>query len=205
MMQTIAVAGILFLRNLAGIITRPYQTYRRIVTKGSLWELGYIGGLVGLYLATATVVKNPYFRPFFLTRQYIVLLSATGCTFCFVVGLCAIMGKLFKSSGTLRALVLGWGYSMVPTLTWFWITSILYIVLPPPRTTGFLGIAFSVVYLLFSAVVFFWKIILAYLTIRFALRFDFKKIVTTCAVGIPLLGIYSVAMYRLGIFKVPFI
>jgi len=205
MMQTIAIAGILFARNVAGILMRPYETYRRIVTKGSVWELGYIGALVALYLATATIVKNPYFRPFFLTRQYVVLLSATGCTFCVVVGLYAIIGRIFKSSGTLRALVMGWGYSLVPTLTWFWITSLLYIILPPPRTTGVLGIAFSVVYLIFSAVVLFWKIILAYLTIRFALRFDFKKIVATFAVAIPILGIYSVAMYRLGIFKIPFI
>jgi hypothetical protein len=205
MVHTIALAGISFGQHMVGIILRPYETYRRIVREGTVWELAYIAVLLGLYFATATLIKNPSFRPFLLTRQFVVLASATGCAYCTVVGLMAAIGRLLKSQGKLRGLALGWAYSLVPTLVWFWVTSFLYVLIPPPRTTSFLGIAFSVVYLLFSATVLFWKIILSYLTVRFALRFDFKKIALTGAIILPIMVIYSVGMYRLGIFRIPFI
>lgn len=203
--NTLTLSGIAFGRNIIGIITRPYETYRRIVTKGTAWELGYIAVLLALYFATATIVKNPYFRPFLLTRQFIVLSAAAGSVFCMVIILFSSFGKIYKSTGTLKGLILGWGYGLIPTLTWFWVTSVLYVIIPPPRTTGFLGIAFSICYLLFSACMFFWKIILSYLTVRFALRFDLKKIVLTWAVVLPVMFFYSVFMYKLGIFKIPFI
>jgi hypothetical protein len=205
MMQSIALSGICFGRNIIGIVTRPYETYRRIIAKGSVWELGYVGVLLTMYFITATIVKNPYFRPFFLTRQFIVLSSAAGSTFCLAIILFALMGKLLKSEGSLKGLFLGWGYNLIPTLCWFWVTSLLYVILPPPRTTGFLGIAFSVVYLMFSSVILFWKIILSYLTIRFGLRFDLQKILLTWAVVLPVMFLYSIFLYRLGIFKIPFI
>jgi len=205
MVHTIALAGISFGQNMVGIILRPYETYRRITREGTGWELVYIAGLLGLYFATATLIKNPSFRPFLLTRQFVVLASATGCTYCTVVGLMAAIGRLLKSQGKLRGLALGWAYSLFPTLVWFWITSLLYVLIPPPRTTSFLGIAFSIVYLLFSATILFWKIILSYLTVRFALRFDLKKIALTGAVVLPIMIVYSIGMYRLGIFRIPFL
>jgi hypothetical protein len=205
MVHTIALAGISFGQHMVGIILRPYETYRRIISRGTIWELVYIAGLLGLYFATATLIKNPSFRPFLLTRQFVVLSSATGCTYCTVVGLMAVIGRVLKSPGKLRGLALGWAYSLVPTLVWFWVTSLLYIFIPPPRTTSFLGIAFSVIYLLFSATILFWKVILSYLTVRFALRFDLKKIALTGAVVLPIMGVYSIGMYRLGIFRIPFL
>ena len=154
--NTETLSGIAFGRNIIGIVTRPYETYRRIITKGTAWELGFIAILLLLYFATATIVKNPYFRPFLLTRHFIVLTAASGSVFCMVIILFALFGKLFKSTGTLKGLILGWGYSLIPTVVWFWITSLLYVIIPPPRSTGFLGIAFSICYLLFSACMFFW-------------------------------------------------
>jgi hypothetical protein len=205
MADALIVSGISFCRHVIGIITRPYETYRRIVSKGTPWELAYIAACIGAYLAMATVIKNPFFRPFLLTRRFVVLALAVACSFCFVVSCFAVAGRLLKSGGKLRGLALGWAYTLIPTLVWFWVTSLLYVLVPPPRTTSFLGIAFSIVYLLFSATMFFWKIILSYLTVRFALRLDLAKIVITWAVVFPVLGLYSVAMYRLGIFKIPFI
>jgi hypothetical protein len=205
MAQRIVLTGISFGRHMVGIVMRPYETYRRIIAKGMIEELVFIAGLLGVYFALATLIRNPYFRPFLLTRQFVVLSSATGCTFCIVIVLFATIGKMLRSSGKLQGLLLGWGYSLIPTLFWFWVTSILYVLIPPPRTAGFLGVAFSIVYLVFSAVVFFWKIILSYLTIRFALRFDLKKIALTYAIVLPIMFVYSVCMYRLGIFRIPFL
>ncbi|OGG30435.1 hypothetical protein A3A63_03000 [Candidatus Gottesmanbacteria bacterium RIFCSPLOWO2_01_FULL_46_9] len=199
------VSGISFGRNCIGIVTRPYETYRRIVEHGSLLELAYIGVVLTMYFVVASIVKTSLLWPFLLTRQFIVLTSATALTFLFVVALFRIAGNLVGAKGTLRGLALGWGYSLLPTLAWFWMTSLLYIFLPPPRTTSSQGVAFSIVYLLVSATLLFWKVILSYLALRFSLRLDLGKIILVCAMVFPVLGFYTLLMYRLGIFRVPFI
>jgi hypothetical protein len=198
------ISGFSFGRNCVGIITRPYETYRRIVEHGSLWELVYIGIALTLYFVVASIVKTSLFSPFLLTRQFIVLTSATALTFLFVVALFRFAGSIVGSKGTLRRVALGWGYSLLPTLAWFSMTSLLYIFLPPPRTTSIQGIAFSILYLLISATLLFWKVILSYLALRFSLRLDLGKIMLVCAMVFPVLGFYTIVMHRLGIFRVPF-
>jgi hypothetical protein len=205
MQQTIASGGLAFGRNIWGIVTRPYETYRRIVNKGSPWEMAFVGVCLVLYFATATIVKTSLFRPFLMTRQFLLLGAATMVTFLLAVSLFWQVGRWFGAKSNFRGLVLGWGYSLVPTLVWFWMTSLLYVALPPPRTTSMPGIVFSIVYLLISATLFFWKIILSYLALRFGLRLNFAKILTVCAIVLPILGLYSFGMYRLGIFRIPFI
>ena len=205
MVQQLLASGIAFGRNMVGIITRPYETCRRIAVRGTLWELVYIGVILIFYFATAAIVKTSLFRPFLLTRQFVLLGAATLATFLFAVSLFWQVGRWFGAQGNFRGLILGWGYGLVPTLVWFWMTSLLYVAIPPPRTTSPLGIVFSIVYLLISATLFFWKIILSYLSLRFGLRLDFAKIIGVCAVVLPILGAYSFGMYRLGIFRIPFL
>jgi len=205
MAHELLIAGLLFGRNFVGIITRPYETYRRIVTKGSLWELGYIAALCAVYFAVASVIKIAAFRPFILTRQFIVLAGAACTTYIFMVLLLSLTGKVLHAEVSARRLLLGWGYTLIPTLVWFWSTSILYILLPPPRTTSAYGILFSVVYLVFSAVLLFWKIMLSYLTMRFGLRMDLSKIMHMTVMMVPVIGWYSIVLYRMGIFRIPFI
>ena len=198
------ISGISFGRNCVGIITRPYEAYRRIVERGSVWELVYIGTLLTVYFVVASIVKTSLFWPLLLTRQFIVLMSATALTFLFVVALFKLAGNAVGGKGTLRGVALGWGYSLLPTLAWFWMTSLLYVFLPPPRTTSLLGVSFSILYLLVSATLLFWKVILAYLALRFSLRLDLGRIILVCVMVFPVLGLYTLAMYRLGIFRVPF-
>ncbi len=191
MVDYLLLAGVQFSRNLVGMVTRPYETYRRIVDKGTLWELPYIASLLAIYFAS--------------TKRFVVLASATGATFFLVVGLLWFIGKFVGGKGELGKLGLAWGYTLIPTVSWFLVTSLLYVLLPPPRTERWQGIVFSIFYLVFSATLFFWKGMLAYLTLRFGLKLDLKKIVLVCAIGVPILGAYSVFMYRLGIFRVPFL
>lgn len=181
-------AGVSFGRTLVGMVTRPYETYRRLVDRGSLWELLAIAVLVSVYVVVARIQIVPVVA-----------------TFCITVGLFWIVGNVLGARGSLRGFSVGWGYTLVPTLVWFWGTSILYILLPPPRTTSGAGILFSVVYLVFSATLLFWKITLAYLALRFGLKLDLAKISVACAVVLPVLGMYSFWMYRLGIFRIPFL
>ena len=165
----------------------------------------YVGILLGAYFALASLVKTAAFRPFLLTKQFVFLAGASTMTYLVVVLLLWFVGKLLGSSGRLRPILLGWGYTLIPTTLWFLVTSILYVVLPPPRTQSSAGILFSVLFLVFSTALFFWKFMLAYLTMRFGLRLDLLRIVAVTIICLPFLGLYSVLMYRWGIFRVPFL
>jgi len=203
--KQLAISGLAFGQNVLGIITRPYETYRRIVHKSSLWEMVYIGTCLALYFVTAALVKTSLFRPFLMTRQFVLLGAAATITFLLAVSLFWQVGRWFGVKENFQGFVLGWSYSLIPTLFWFLMTSLLFVALPPPRTTSVLGVTFSIVYLLISVTLLFWKIILAFLSLRFGLRLDFAKIIAVCGIVLPILGAYSFGMYRLGIFRIPFI
>ncbi len=205
MIDQLIFSGVQFIRTVVGMVTRPYETYRRIAYQGSLLESVYIAVLLAFYFAVASLVKTAAFRPFLLTKQFFVLTSATAATYLAVVGLLWFVGNFVGGKGQPSRLALAWAYTLIPTVLWFLVTSLLYVVLPPPRTTSPQGVAFSLLFLVFSATLFFWKGMLAYLTMRFGLKLDLAKILVVAAIATPPLGIYSFVMYRLGIFKVPFI
>lgn len=204
-LDQLVTSGVWFGRSTIGIVVKPYETYRRIVDRGSLWELIYIGILLASYFSVAAVVRIDLFRPFLLTAQFVKLASGVGVTFLFMSTLIWAAARFVGGKGQFWAFVLGWGYTLIPTLVWFLVTSLLFVLLPPPRTTSMLGILFSIIYLVFSAVLFFWKVTLGYLTLRFGMRLDFIRILQVAIVCAPVIGIYSVAMYKLGIFRVPFL
>ena len=204
-LASIVVALVAFGKNSIGIVSRPYETYRRITDHGTLWELAFLGFVLAFYFALASAVKTAAFRPFLLTRQFVLLAGSAALTYLIVVVLMWEVGKLVGGKGTIRAVLLGWGYTLVPTTLWFLATSVLYVLLPPPRTDSPAGIAFSVLFLMFSTALFFWKFMLAYLTMRFGLHLDVLRIAVVAGICLPLLGLYSVLMYRWGIFRVPFL
>ena len=185
MLDQLIISGIAFCRNAIGLVVRPYETYRRIIDKGSVWELVFI----------AMLVMVSAFR----------LVFAAAATYMLVVILVWVVGQRVGGKGTLASVALGWGYTMLPTVCWFFMTSLLYMLLPPPRTTSLAGIVFSVLFLVFSVTLFFWKLTLGYLTLRFGLKLDLVRILVVVAIVGPIVGVWSWRMYRLGIFKVPFL
>jgi hypothetical protein len=203
--DTLVVAFVLFTRNAVGTVTRPYETYRRIADRSNAWEILAVAFLVGCYFAFSSVIRTAAFRPFILTRQFVVVFSATTLTYFLIVGSLWALSRLLGGRGTMRSIALCWGYSLLPTLAWFLVTSLLYVFIPPPRTERIYGILFSVLYLVFSSMLFFWKATLAYLTLRFGMRLDFVRILAVFTVMTPFVGAFSVAMYRLGIFRIPFL
>ncbi len=195
----------MFLDNLFGIVFRPYETYRRIVDHGQWHELIPISLVVSGYFALASLIKVARFRPFVLTRQFLVLEFAAAATFFLVVGLLWWVGSKLGGKGEPRGLILAWGYTLIPTTLWFLATSILYVVFPPPRTTQFSGMLLSASFLGLSTTIFLWKIVLSYLTLRFSLKLSLGRIILVWGLVLPFLGAYSLFMYKLGIFRVPFI
>lgn len=201
----VTIGALRFSRAVLGLVTRPYETYRTIVHHGNLFELLYVWVFVSLYFALATVVKTPIFRPFFLTKQFMVVLTASFFGYIVISLLLWQIGRFLGGKGTLKEILLAWGYTLIPSVLWFLSTSVLYVLIPPPRTTSFAGLSFSILYLVFSATLFFWKVTLGYLTLRFGMRLDLVKISIVTAILLPVFALYSIGMYRLGIFKVPFI
>lgn len=194
-----------FTRNIIGLVTRPYETYRKIINHSSRWELVPLAMVIGSYLGIASLVKIAAFRPYILTKQFVVLGLAVAMTYGVIIGLLWIFGKMVGGKGDIKSIALGWAYTLIPTTLWFLTTSLLYILIPPPRTGRPLGILFSVLFLLFSSVLFFWKIILSYLTMRFSMKLDLLRIAIVFAIVIPIVVLYSIGMYWLGIFKIPFV
>ena len=194
-----------FLRTVIGLATRPYETVRSTVERENLAELVYIAASLAVYFALASIVKVAAFRPFLLTRQFVVLTAATAATYLCAVALFWVAGKLVGATGKFQGFMLAWGYSLIPTVIWFLATSLLYVILPSPRTTSPQGVLFSILFLVFSATLFFWKVTIGYLALRFGLRLDLGKILIVALISLPALALWSVGLYRLGIFRVPFI
>lgn len=205
MLEQLILAGIWFLRNAVGIVLRPYETYRRIAERGKLVELIYVAALSACYFALASLVRTAAFRPFLLTKQFVKLGAGSLAGYLLTVVLLWLVARLFGGRGKIGQVAITWGYTLVPTVIWFLATSILYVVLPPPRTIRMEGILFSILYLVFSATLFWWKVTLAYLTLRHGMKLDLLRIIGVVAITAPVLAVYSVLMYRLGIFRVPFL
>jgi len=193
------------LRTFGGIIIRPYETYRRIADRSTLWEFPYLAMLLAVYFSFASLVKAPEFRPYLLTKQFAVLSGSVGVSFILVVATLWLFGSLVGGAGKPERLMIAWAYTLVPTTAWFLATSFLYVLLPPPRTDSLNSTLFSVLYLVFTITLFLWKFILYYLTLRFSLRLDLSRIVVVTLLAAPLFTLYSIVMYRFGIFRIPFL
>lgn len=194
-----------FMSSVIGSISRPYETMRAVVKRSNLSELIPLTLLVLVYVLISSVVKTQEFHPFFLTSHFLTLVLWIFISFVLSALCLWTIGRYCGARGTKLAFLVSWGYTFVPTLVWFFATSLLYVILPPPRTNGVFGIGFSLVYLCFSAAVFLWKGTLVYLSLRFGMKLTLPKILFVLSVFLPIAVLYSICMYRLGIFRVPFL
>lgn len=115
------------------------------------------------------------------------------------------LGRLLKQEVKLKSLIFTFSYSLFPTLIWFITNSLFYFFLPPPRTTSLVGNLFSIFFIAFSLSLLLWKIILFYLSLRFSLKLNFYKIVYSIILFLAWFLPYSLFLYFLRIFRVPFI
>ncbi len=203
--SALLIDGVHFGRTLVGLLTRPYETYRRITKHGRVGELVFIAFIAAFYFVLASLIKVAAFRPFILTRQFVVLFA--GATSGALVATTSIMvaGRLLRVRAAFTPLLIAWSYTLIPTVSWFFMTSLLYAILPPPRTTSVLGVTFSLLFLVCSATLLWWKVTLAYLTLRFGLKLDLRKSLMVAVLCAPIIAGWTILMYKTGIFKVPFL
>lgn len=195
-----------FLKTSYGCFNRPYETYRKL-SSGSfnLISASFIFFFVICYFVWVSLIRTPFRNPFVLTYNFGLSFLASITGFSLIVGILYFLGEKMSEKISIEKITVLWSYSLLPTLIWFFCTSLIYMILPPPRTLSVWGKGFSIVFISFSIALLGWKIILYYLTLRFGLRISFKKILGLSFMVIPIICIYSVGMYYLGIFRIPFI
>lgn len=195
-----------FVKLVYGCIQRPYETYRGLILSPSFWPLFFIGGFIAIYLILSTLAKNGLrTNPFFLSTSTIEAGMAISITFVLTGLLLYVIGRLVGGKGSLKGLYYLWAFSLLPTLSWFLISTVFYVLVPPPRTLSIKGMVFSYLFVAFSVGCFYWKGILYYLTLRAGMRIGVGKIIIVSVIFLPLLMLYAFFSYRFGVFNVPFI
>lgn len=194
-----------FGKRIVGIITTPYVTVRTIVLSPRIFDSVAILLICFCYFLFVSLIKIPAFHFYLLTKE--VLLLSVGVTVGVVlcIGTIALVASFLHKKVILLGLISGWMYSLIPTVLWFLLTSLLFILFPPPRTETIQGVSFSLLYLLISCVLLGWKIELYYLTLRFSLKMSLKHIIVVSSVLLPVIVCYSYFMYKVSVFRVPFV
>jgi len=191
-------AIILVLRNFVGLIFYPYKTMRKISLEKDESQLLLIFFFIFCYFKFAYFLRD---KPYPATLIFLIFLI----NFFLTTGFFYRFGQIFNKKNQFFSLVYTFLYSIFPTLVWFGLTSVLYIFLPPPRTTSIFGISFSIFYLALSLSLFFWKLILVFLALRFSLRLSFYQIIYLLFLYFFWFVPCSVFLYYFKIFRVPFI
>ncbi len=168
---------------------------RRISIQQDWQQIGLVFFLIFSYFYAVSYITSHSISNFIF---FLVSLTLTLSFFYFC-------GILIKAQNSLTTLITTWTFSLLPTLIWFFLTAILFILLPPPRTTSFLGTIFSLIYIIISLVLLWWKLTLIYLSIRFSLKTDFVMTMFLMIIyGVWFLP-YTYALYFFSISRVPFI
>jgi len=194
-------SSILVFRNFFFLIFYPYKTMRKISLEKDYWQILIIFFLVFLYFKLSYFLKDKPYPASFTFFTFLVNFFLTAGFFYF---LSKFIKK--KDSGTsFKSLLFSLSYSLFPTLIWFESVSLLYLILPPPRTTSILGISFSIFFIAYSLSLLFWKLILVFLAIRFSLRLSFYQILYLWFLYLLWFIPYSILLYQAKLFRLPFI
>jgi hypothetical protein len=197
-LANITVSFIFVIRNFFFLIFFPYKGMRKISLEKDYWQIVFIFLLVFIYFKLAYFLRGNLYPATFTFLIFLV-------NFFLMIGFFYFLGKVFNRKIKKRALFFTFSYSLLPTLIWFFTTLFFYFILPPPRTFSLAGKIFSIFFITFSLTVFFWKLILFYLAIRFSTGLSFFKIIYLIFLFFVWYTPYSVLLYYLKIFRVPFI
>lgn len=197
-----------FMKNVYGVMQKPHETYINLAKKGKAKEILFLWMIIFLVFMWARALKVGVFRnPMFFAVNTTWIYFVSFGSFLLVTGFIWSLGRLWslRGMGDLKKITILWGYSYLPTIVWFSGVSILFFLFPPPRSFSLKGYALSAVLVGFSLVMFYWKLILYYLTLRIGYKTTWKKIIPMSFVFFPLVFLYSYLLYKAGIFKVPFL
>lgn|GEM_PF-728528 len=185
------------IRNYFLLIIFPYKTVRKISFSDDRNQLLIIFGLIFLYFKFIYYLRG---KPYPATLLFFIFIINFTVTISFFYWLSKSSNKILFSS-----FVFTFSYSLLPTLTWFFASSLLYILLPPPRTISLLGRGFSIFFFAFSLSLLAWKLILVYLSLRFSTRLGIYRIIYMIFLYMLWFIPCTVFLYHFKLFRVPFI
>ena len=192
---------VLVLRNFILLIFSPYKTMRRISEEKDNYRPTIIIGIIFIYFKFIYYLRDKLYPA---TLVYILFII----NFLLTVAFFYLLSKLFaknKKEIKFSSFIFTFVYSLFPTLIWFLSTSILYIFLPPPRTFSLMGKGFSIFFIAYSLSLLIWKFILVYLAVRFSSKQNFFTIIFMIIFYLIWFIPYSVLLYQLKLFRIPFI
>lgn len=207
--QIIAALLVVFHRSIQ-LAIKPYETMRSVSQRTYRTQVGVIALLVYLYFVYATAIRSRTLDPVILSSSSLWTFAYFVLTFVLVTGYFYVFGYIaqhFKKAKLVeyRTYISLFAYSLVPTILWFFATSTLFVLVPPPRGLTLLGKAFSVIFIVYSITLLLWRFNLLYISLRFALKAKFYTILVAIITFCLWFGPYSVLMYKHGIFRIPFI
>lgn len=189
---------IIVLRRFILLIFSPYKTMRKISKDKDYSQVFIIFILVFLYFKFIYYLRS---NPYPATIIFLIFIFNFLVTTLFFY----ILGKFSDQNIELSSFIFTFAYSLLPTIIWFVVSSILYLILPPPRTFSPQGLGFSIFYIAFSISLLAWKIILWYLSLRFSTRLGFYRITYMLFLFLLWVLPYSLLLYHFKIFRIPFI
>jgi hypothetical protein len=188
---------IMVFRRLVLLIFFPYKTLRKISQENDNSQVLIILLFVFLYFQFGGKIRPFYYSPWVMFLIFLV-------NFFLGIGFFCLVFRV-KEISQVRSFLFTLSYCLLPTLMWFVSSSIFYYLLPPPRTMSLWGKGFSIFYIAFSVSVLAWKLILTYLAIRFSAKKNFYQVIYYLILYLAIILPYSVLLYQLRIFRVPFI
>lgn len=192
--------------NMMWLFVAPYKAVRKISKISDTAQLFMIYALVYVYFIFASIVRKKTLAPFIITSSSLLSFSFFLITLFATITFFYLSARVFRQKNiSYRSLLFTFTYSLTPTIIWFLITSVLYLLIPPPRTSSFLGVSFSIFFILFSTTMLSFRIILFYLSLRFSLKIGLYKIVFFSILFFIWFIPYSIMLYSIGIFRIPFI
>ena len=189
----------LFLRRIVLLAVFPYKTMRRISEENDFWQIILIFISIAFYFLLANRFREYDYEPFVLFLMTFFHYIATVIFFYLFTQITAY------SNAKLQPFLFTFAYALIPTLVWFSINSWLYALLPPPHSVSILGKAFNIGYIAFSSAILMWKVILMYLAIRFSAKLNFFQIVYVVILYLVAVVPYSIFLYSLRFFRIPFL
>lgn len=194
------ISFIQFFRRVFLLVVSPYKTMRTIYFDGTYKETYFIFMMIFIYFNLSNYVKNETSNPVLLLAIVLVQLIMTISFFGIFSKIINLNKKFyFKKYFTL------FSYSLIPTIVFFYVNTLLYGILPPPRSNTVLAEIFSIMFISFATSIFFWKIIILYLAVRYSTALKFFTILYTILIYISIVLPYSILLLKLNLFRIPFL
>lgn len=189
---------ILVFKRLIFLIFSPYKTLRKVSQEKDYLQVFFIFLLIFVYFFWVDKIRKLVISPYIIFSVFLLNFILTIIFFHFLT-------KIIAKTSSLSSYIFTFTYSLFPTFIWFVTNALIYTFLPPPRHMTFLGGTFSIVFTAFSLSLLLWKLILTYLSIRFSSKMGFYRIIYFMILYLCLILPYSVILYKLKLFRVPFI